>query len=369
MGRIWIAFPFLLLGVVFNTRALASAGLLNWGAVQCGGQLVAERGSGDFLAGQPVAWSAVAACARSLQWLQVAQVIDPDSARALAWLGYINLSLDDLPEAASAFDRSADLRPGNSIVQLYSGLAHERLGQRQIAIRRWEQIPEPTRAISALANRLAAQGQCADAVSYYRISIQLSSAGLEQAHLGLADCFFEMERWSEAAAGYQAALQLGLKNAAVANRLGNVLAQLGRPQEAIPYLAQALEWHSNPWHMISLAKAYEATGSLTDAEHWLAETERQFPRSSAGFWEFGNYYLRHKLYREAIPHYRRAVTVDPNCPYYCYGDLGRAYLAAGCPHEAAIAFEEALHRDSANVVVAEWLESAQASELTAEKCP
>jgi tetratricopeptide (TPR) repeat protein len=163
---------------------------------------------------------------------------------------------------------------------------------------------------------------------------------------------------------------LGLINDAAANRLGNLLVRLGRPREAIPWLAQALEWHLYPFHMIDLAKGYEASGDLTRAEDWLAETERQFPTASAGFWEAGNYYLRREQYRVAIVHFRQAVMVDPRCPYYCYGNLGRAYLAAGCPHEAAEAFAEALQRDPTNGVVAEWLRNAESvGATTVGRCP
>lgn len=369
-GHIRLMCPFLLLGIVFSVPATASAGLVNVSAVQCGSQLVAQSGSSGFLTGQPIAPSAAGVCARALQPLQVAQRVSPNSARAEAWSGYISLSLGDPADAASAFDRSADLQPGDSIVWFFSGLAYERLGRREVAIRRWERIPEPTRAITTVANRLAAQGQCAEAVTFYRIALHRSSAGIEQAHLGLGDCFFEMERWTEAASEYQAALQMGLRSAAVANRLGNLLVQLSRPEEAISYLAQALEWHSYPWHMIDLAKAYEAAGNLASAEYWLIETERQFPQSSAGFWESGNYYLRHDRYQEAIPHYRDAVAVDPHCPFYCYSDLGRAYMAAGCHREAAEAFAEALRRDQGNAVVAKWLRDAEAMEAgSSEGCP
>ena len=348
----------------------ASAALVNRGAVRCGTQLIVNRTPDLALTGQPLGLDAVAAgCDAVLSDLETAQRLNPNSARSEFWIGYAHLARGNLAPAAAAFDRSAGLEPKNSVAWLFAGIAYYRWGQNEMALARWERIHDSTRALTVLADRLAQQDQCVEAEAYYRLALQQPPPGLDEAHLGLADCLYEQERFEEAAVEYQAALQLGLENAAAANRLGNLLVRLSRPQEAIPYLAQALEWHLYPFYMIDLAKGHEANGDLTRAEYWLAETERQFPNTAAGFWELGNYYLRHEQYREAIAHYRRAVTVDPGCPYYCYADLGRAYLATGCPYEAAAAFAESLRRDPTNLVVAGWLENAQEMNAgTAQGC-
>lgn len=352
----------ILLSAIGSSPGWVSTALLNLSAVKCGSQWVIHNELDLALMGQSPSPDASSACAGVLPDLQTAQRLNSNSVRSKFWIGYAHLARGDLASAAVAFDQSAALEPGNSVAWLFSGLAFDRLGQGEAAVSRWQRIPDSARAITALADRLAGRDDCAGAQRYYRLAVQQPPPGLEQAHLGLADCLYKQERFEEAASEYQTALQLGLKNDVVANRLGKLLVQLGRPREAIPWLALALEWHLYPWHMIDLAKAFEAAGDLASAEYWLAEVERQFPRSPGGFWEFGNYYYRHEQYREAVNHYQHSVILSPQGPYYFYSSLGQAYLAMECPGKAVEAFTQALQRDPENSVIMEWLKNAQSAE-------
>jgi len=368
--KVWLPYVWIGLGVLVSSRIWAGAALVNWGAVKCGNPSVAHHTLDFILLNQPLAPAVTADCCLALSDFEIAQRLNPNSTRSLFWIGYARLARGDLATAALAFDRSTALEPGNGDAWLFSGLTYDRLGQGEAAVSRWQGIRDSALAVTALADRLIGYQDCLGAERYYRIAIREVPPGLERAHLGLADCLDQQGYFEEAVGEYQTAFQLGLKDDVAANRLGKLLIQLDRPQEAIPWLTRALEWHLYPWHMVDLAKGYEAAGDHATAEYWLTETERQFPKTLLGYWELGNFYLRSGQYQKAITHFERAVMIDPACPYYCYSDLGRAYVAANCPYEAVEAFAEALRRDPANTVVAQWLKNAETmSTPTAEKCP
>lgn len=361
-GWIWLLCFLILLWVIAVSPMLMSAALVNRGAVQCGNQLIVHRALDLALIGQPLGLDVAAGCAGALSDLEAAQRLNLNSARSEFWIGYTHLARGDLASAAAAFDRSADLEPRNSVTWLFAGIAYYSAGQKEMALSRWRRIHDSTRAVTRLADRLAQQEECPKAEAYYRLAIQQARPGLDEAHLGLADCLYKQERFEEAAIEYQTALDLGLKNAVAANKLGKVLVARGQVWDAIPYLQHAIEWHWYPWYMVDLANAYGALGDHTNAEFWFGEAERAAPNNAVGPYSRGDYYMERHMYAKAIESYERAINVMPDCPAYCYGHLGQAYLAGGYADKAVKAITEALRREPTSAFYQQSLEAARAAE-------
>lgn len=348
----------LLLALVFSWPYLTGAALVNLGAVSCTRELLNSGRSDYFLAELKKGKDRAAVCNEAQQKFQEAANLN-SAAGATVWLGRIQLANGNFAEAASEFDRSLNSTPQNDVVRLFGGLAYAAINQPDTASALWSKMSSPVYALVRLGDKLADKEQCAVALTYYQQALRQNASGQDKAHLGLADCFYALKRLPEAAQEYEAVLKSGLKDAQAANKLGRLLVTLERPQEALPYLEQAVNLHEYPYYMIDLADAYGTLGNPEKAEFWYGETERIAPGSPAGPYARGNYYFKQHQYPNAIAAYEQVIALDPQGPAYYYTSLGQSYLANGAPDKAVTALTEALRRDPTNPVTKSSLDAAK----------
>ncbi len=174
--------------------------------------------------------------------------LDPKSADA--WVGYgkaeYNASLD-LSTALSAFENAAKLAPNRT--DFYPTYAN--------TLRAQSRYPE---AEALLRKRLAAAPN--DAISHYYLALTLLAYNVTPA------------RQAEAEQALRRSLEIEPQGVSVRARLGRLLVDERRPQEAIPYLESALSLDPHDAAAaLALARGYRAAGRLADARAAEARIE------------------------------------------------------------------------------------------------
>jgi tetratricopeptide (TPR) repeat protein len=364
--------------IVFSTLALVlSAPIIlgtlsvNAGALACTRDLV-KTGLDSFGLFESQTTRDPNICLSSIHFFRQSAAWDPYNVQAEEWLGLINQLQGNYQESHDRWQIVLPRLSKDQVAEFRMGVTLYQLGRTDEAIEKWRQL-KAAQLFAGTAVIVTRQKQFAAAEQYYRLALQIAP-DLAIAHAGLGELLFSQNRFAEAREHDQRALELGLKtameNSIVANRLGRSLLALNRSQEALPYLEQANELQPYAWYMIDVAKAYMVLGNEGKAEYWLRRAEHEFPQLAVGPYELGNYYLERGQLREAIASYERALSIDPECPYYCYANLGRAYFAAGCPSRAETALTEALRREPNNSVIQQWLQEVRsASAARPGNCP
>ena len=82
------------------------------------------------------------------------------------------------------------------------------------------------------------KGDLNGVLGQYREALRISPENA-QYHVNLANLSYREGQRETAAAEYQKAIALGLETAEINNRVGYTLAEIGRFDEALPYLEQA----------------------------------------------------------------------------------------------------------------------------------
>lgn len=133
------------------------------------------------------------------------------------------------------------------------------------------------------------------------------------AHTNLGAVLADLGRPQEAVAHYEEALRLRPASAEAHNNLGNALFQLGRPQEAIPHYQESLRLkpdvagvHSN------LGIALGMTGRVAEATAELEAVVRLVPTSADAHNNLGQALALQGRLAEAVPRFEEAIRLNPD---------------------------------------------------------
>jgi predicted O-linked N-acetylglucosamine transferase (SPINDLY family) len=253
-------------------------------------------------------------------------------------------------DALSAFQKCAQLQPGNAEAQYNLGIAFKNAGQLENAVasyrRAVELKPGFSEAHTNLGNTLKDLGRFGEAVAGYRCAIGIKpdsadahnnlGAALKgmgefdeavacyrravairpdytDAHYNLGNILKELGRVDEAAGSYRRAIELKPDFALAHNNLGVALEELGqlnhaeecyrRTLESAPYFAEA---HCN------LGVVLDKLGRLDEAEASFLRAIGIKPEFPGALINLGNVCRETGRIDEAIAYYRRAVALDPN---------------------------------------------------------
>jgi Flp pilus assembly protein TadD len=158
------------------------------------------------------------------------------SGRALRWAWGLLLCFSVAFNLLASVERCA-------MAQNNLGMALQQAGQRQEAIRHYEQAlrlkPDYAEAHNKLGMVLQQAGQRQEAIGHYEQALRLKPDYAE-AHNNLGIALAQTGRTEEAIAHFEQALHLKPDYAEAHNNLGIALIQLGRVQEAIGHWEQAL---------------------------------------------------------------------------------------------------------------------------------
>jgi tetratricopeptide (TPR) repeat protein len=124
-----------------------------------------------------------------------------------------------------------------------------------------EIMREQAQILTDRAYRHQMQGQLGDAIALYRRSIHVYSTAVAHTFLGWA--YSMMDRYEEAIAECEKAIAIDPSYGNPYNDIGAYLLEMGRPEEAIPWLERAFaapHYETPQFALVNLGRAYEQLG-------------------------------------------------------------------------------------------------------------
>jgi superkiller protein 3 len=146
------------------------------------------------------------------------------------------------------------------------------------------------------------------------------------AHMGAAQCYYEVNAYDDSMAYAQKAKDLAPDQADPELLLGDLFEAQKDHVQAINSYRRALELEgNNPDVMVSLARAYLRSGRYSSAKELLTDAIEMNPDSSIAYQYLGFSQLKLKEISEAVKSYQQAVNVDEN-DWMAHKGLGVAYM-------------------------------------------
>ena len=292
-------------------------------------------------------------CAESLDLLQRAIALAPDSVRYEVAAGRAFLQVGRIREARQAFSTAVNLDPSSVEAHVGLGVSRAKLKMYVEAATALEQAlaldPVHPAVRLQLASAYRHLGRSRDAekqhTAHRRIEPHVAEIenlrALAQpgrnpsAHFNLARLYARLGHDAGAVRHLRDGLSLQPDNARAWQNLGNAHIRLGRPSEAISAYRQALNLKPNyglAWY--NLGTAY-ATGGYIDLSREAYERALELSENSVDvFIALGNLELQQGDARTAAERYEQALAQDPNLPSAQRG-LVLAYRQAGDSAAAA----------------------------------
>ncbi len=146
------------------------------------------------------------------------------------------------------------------------------------------------------------------------------------AHLGAAQCFYELKEYENSLIYAQKAKELDPAQAAPERLLGDLYASQKDHLQAINAYRRVLEMEGNkPDVMISLARAYLRSGRYNSAKEVLTDVIAIEPQNSLAYQYLGFAQLKLKETEQAVESYQKAVNVGQD-DWMAHKGLGVAYM-------------------------------------------
>lgn len=146
------------------------------------------------------------------------------------------------------------------------------------------------------------------------------------AHMGAAQCYFELKDYDNSLAYAEKAKILDPNQVDPELLLGDLFEAKSDHLQAINAYRRALELKGNdPTVMVALARAYLRSGRYSAAKELLTDVISMDPKNSIAYQYLGFSQLRLKETAEAVESYRQAVNADEN-DWMARKGLGVAYM-------------------------------------------
>jgi tetratricopeptide (TPR) repeat protein/TolB-like protein len=166
--------------------------------------------------------------------LRIAIADAPGSDDAYRELGDVLESAGKVDEAVAAYREAIARRPGYWRNHSYLGALLYRIGRHEEAIAAYERVialqPDSARGHNSLGAIYASMGRTRDASAQFERALQLEPSGSTYSNAGTVQ--FWGGRYEEARQSFEEAVRLRPNVPLYRRNLGDVLAKLGRPQEA-----------------------------------------------------------------------------------------------------------------------------------------
>ena len=292
-------------------------------------------------------------CAESLDLLQRAAALAPDSVRYGVAAGRAFLQVGRTHEALQAFSTAVNLDPSSVEAHIGLGVSRAKLKKYVEAATALEQAlkldpvhPDVRLQLASVYRHLGRSRDAEEQHTAHR-RIEPHVAEIENlrtlaqpgrnpnVHFNLARLYTRLGHDAGAVRHLRDGLSLQPDNARAWQNLGNAHVRLGRPGEAISAYRQALNLKPNyglAWY--NLGTAY-ATGGYIDLSREAYERALELSENPVDvFIALGNLELQQGDARTAAKHYEQALAQDPNLPSAQRG-LVFAYRQAGDSAAAA----------------------------------
>jgi len=203
--------------------------------------------------------------AKALEHLEKTVQDDPENAEASGWLGMAYLNTGQARQAIPKLEKAIQASPGNEGLLSYLVRAYA-ASAAQVRSQLSQQARNSVQAHVALAESYAGCENSARAATEYNLAAKIdpNQPGINAA---LGDLLMGTGDYEASEKAYEKELRLTPALAATQFRYGRVLAELGRSQEALPYLKKASELDpSSSETFFYLGKAYFDLEQFREAE-------------------------------------------------------------------------------------------------------
>jgi len=183
------------------------------------------------------------------------------------------------------------------------------------------------------------------AIELAKKAISLSGGQYAGAYMALANFYARTNQSEEALAAGKEGLSLDPANSTVNSLYGNMLYQLRKFREAIPFFKKAIRTDPKPpsWVLLQLGASYFEMRQFKEANQVLKEAIRIDPEPpSWGLALLGASYVRMDNFKEAIPFLKKAIRIAPEPPSWLTELLGTSYYRMGLSYYETDRFEEAI---------------------------
>jgi tetratricopeptide (TPR) repeat protein len=226
-------------------------------------------------------------------------------------LGLLLLRQKRAAEAAPYLEAAADQKPGQARPRLHLGLAWLEAGRPEAAEKALraalELDPGSAAAHLGLARALARQNRLDEAAPHFRKAAELD-AGFQDGLWELAALYEKQGRKEEAIALYRRFPE----NPAAQERLGQLLVEAGRPEEAVAALEQAAARSPTSANRAALALAYAKSGQAEKALELLRGAVGAEPDNPELRLLYGRLLRDQKRFAEAAGEFLRYVQARPD---------------------------------------------------------
>lgn len=233
--------------------------------------------------------------------LEEALVENPKNTDARLWLGLAELEGGNFRVASEHLEQARRVKPQDPDILFYLGRAYERLSA-QVRDDLLAFAPDSARAHMAAAEYAAFNGRPKEAIDEYNKALVIDPA-LPGVHAAIAEIHAGANDFDRAESSYRQELKLAPQNARNHYRYGLVLVQLGRNDDAVTHLEEAVAIDAGLADaQLQLGKALVQTGKFDRAEKPLlavlaAEASKELKRTA--HYQLSILYRRQKRAAEA----------------------------------------------------------------------
>jgi tetratricopeptide (TPR) repeat protein len=270
----------------------------------------------------------------------------PNAVPVLVSRGTVDLFLQRLPSARTAFDRAAALDPGNAEVlrgQIALDLAMKKPDEARKRAEAWvEKNPTNSNGLLALAQVYGAQHDVAKLEATLKRIIQQNPAELT-AYTMLGRAYIAQNRLDDARKQFEDVVAKQPKALGAATMIGMIYEMQGLKSEARRQYEKVVHQDATAGVASNnLAWMYVEDGGNLDLALQLAQNAKsRLPNRPEVNDTLGWVYYKKDLATLALPALREAVDKDPSNPTYQY-HLGLAYAKTGDRRKAKEALQRAL---------------------------
>lgn len=219
--------------------------------------------------------------------------LDPTSAEGYNNLAALYFRTQQFRDAAAAFRKAHDLRPGDATISFNLGLALFSAGEAQAALGPLEYgTADPTHTVDA--------------------------------HFLLGVCYFELNRWSDSIKQLKIVRRSRPENEKVLFILAKDYHNSGKPAESLEAATELLKAHPNSIYAHEmLGEAYDSAGQFRSAEEEYRRAIRAWPQAPELHFMLGYLYWRWKHYAQAVAPLEAETRISSNLPqpYFYLGDV------------------------------------------------
>ena len=241
----------------------------------------------------------------------------PDHPEAYAVRGIVYQTLEEFDEAIAAFDEAIERDPEHHVAYTNRGITYMHLGELDRALEDFNRAAELSSDWGVYAGRarvFAEMERYEEAIADYERAIE-SLPDAPDLYLNYGNALTHVERYEDALAAFEIAFFLDQQNAEIYASRGLALASLGNVQAALADYDRALELDpSNLETYVNRGNLYQALGLVLEAIADFDQAIELDPTLVEAYNGRGLAYGNLQEYEQAIQDYNRALELDPDNP-------------------------------------------------------